>query len=239
MGLTLTLAVKSMHQENLRVGTQAVEQMDRLLSAALATADTLLPMIGKRCESVLPDMRMAVASNPWVRSASVMHKDEPYCSTLLGRIGKAPAPNTAPQNTLLMTPNLKLQGPDNLAEDFGSLSLTKAGAASGVRVMLDNRLLVDRLDLLSGPTDVALHVGGVYLWDDGSLLRGELRQNPKYRTSVPSSQFDYAMHSSVSAEDVLNLLTEKLVTVLGTLSVVAILTGGLCHWVLTRPRREP
>jgi hypothetical protein len=103
---------------------------------------------------------------------------------------------------------------------------------------LDNRLLVERLDLVSGTTDVALHMGGMYLWDDGSLLRGELRQSPRYRATTPSAQFAYTMHSSVSAEDVLNLLTRQLITVLGALIMVSTLTGGLCHWVLSRQRRE-
>lgn len=235
VSLTLSLADESLRKENLRVGAAAVEQVDRLLSAALVTTETLGPLVGQRCDRALPVMRQQVAQNPWLRSATLLYKGEPYCDSVTGRASAPPPVSREP--VLLDNQSLALLGPDNLHNDFGALTLRNSGEAFGINVTLDNRLVVDRLDLVSGTTDVALHVSGVYLWDDGSLLRGELRQNPRYRTSTPSMRFDYAMHSSVSAEYVLDSLVEQLITVLGALTMVSIFTGWLCHWLLTRHRK--
>lgn len=236
VSLTLSLADDSLRAENLRVGTAAVEHVDRLLSTALSTTETVAPLVGQRCERVLPALRQKIAQNPWLRSATLLYKGEPYCDSVTGKASATPPP-VVREPVLLDSQSLALLGPDNLHNDFGALTLLNTGDTFGISVRLDNRLLVDRLDLVSGTTDVALHVNGVYLWDDGSLLRGELRQNPRYRASTPSMRFDYAMHSSVSAEYVLGLLTEKLITVLGALTMVSIFTGWLCHWLLTRHRR--
>lgn len=236
VSLTLSLADDSLREENLRVGNAVVAQVDRVLSSALATTETLGPIIGQRCEKALPVMRQQVAQNPWLRSTALLYKGEPYCDSVTGK-ASIPPPPLSREPVPLTGQRLALVGPGNQQNDFGALTLLNTGEAFGVSVMLDNRLLVDRLDLVSGSTDVALHVDGVYLWDDGSLLRGELRQNPRYRASTPSMRFDYAVHSSVSAEYVLELLTEKLITVLGALAMVSIFTGWLCHWLLTHHRR--
>jgi hypothetical protein len=238
LGLTLSLADQSLREANIRAGTMAVEQVDRLLMAALGTVEALEPLAGQRCETVLQAMRKEVATNPWLRSASLLYKGLPYCNSVSGK--KANSPTVGPEATgPLGDHQLQLRGPNTLYQDFGALAVMKLGATYGVKVTLDNRLLVDRLDLLSGTTDVALHVNGVYLWDDGSLVRGELRQPFRYRASTPSTQFEYEVHSSISAEDVLTLMTHQLVTVIGALAMMSIFTGGLCHWLLTRHRREP
>lgn len=236
VGLTLKLSDQALHEENVRIGQAAVERMDKILSAASDTADILSPMVGKRCQTVLSAMRRAVAQAPWVRSASYAHKNVPYCNTVSGSTGSARVPVTVAGPFDYRT--LELQRPDAMSEGFGSLLLTKGNAQYSLTVRIDNRVITEQLELISGSADVALHVAGTYLWDDGSLLRGELRQNPRYRVLVPSTQFSYAIHSSLSGEDVLNLITRKLLLILGPVLMLSIFSGGLCHWLLSRPERS-
>lgn len=235
VGLTLKLSDQALHEENVRIGQAAVQGMDKILEAASETADILSPMVGKRCETVLTAMRQAVAQAPWVRSAFYAHKNVAYCHTVSGSVGKARG--SFPVAGTLDYQTLELQRPDAVSEGFGSLLLIRGNAQYSVTVRIDGRMITEQLEMISGSADVALHVAGTYLWDDGSLLRGELRQNPRYRVLVPSTRFSYSIHSSLSGEDVLNLITRKLLLILGPLLMLSIFSGGLCHWLLTRPTR--
>lgn len=236
-GLTWAMVDDSLRKQNIAIGQAAVTSIDRILDEVTRTSDALVPMLGQRCETALPKLRVVVSENPWIRSASLRYKGKAYCHSLTGNTG-APAGPSRPMADNFPPSTLTLNHPGNRVQDYGTLRSLRDDGTRGVEVLIDNRVLVDRLDLISGSTDVAMNVNGMYLWDDGSLLRGELRQNPRYRAQTPSARYDYAMHSSVSAEDMVKLLTGKLTTLLGTLMMVSILSGGLCHWLLTRPRRE-
>lgn len=236
-GLTWAMVDDALRKQNIAIGQAAVTSIDRLLDEVTGTSEALVPLLGQRCETVLPTLRAVVSENPWVRSASLLYKSKAYCHSVNGTTGAPAGPNRSVPGDLRAS-TLTLQHPGSSVQDHGTLRSLHDDGAHGVEVLIDNRVLVDRLDLISGSTDVAMNVNGMYLWDDGSLLRGELRQNPRYRAQTLSARYDYAMHSSVSAEDLVNLLTGKLTTLLGTLMMGSILSGGLCHWLLTRPRRE-
>jgi len=237
IGLTLKLSDHALHHENLRVGQAALQRMDRILETVSETAAALAPTTGQRCQTAIGPMRMAVARDPWIRSASQAYKGTAYCNTVSGTIGTARLPAAVPGPFTHQA--LELRRPGARSDSNGSLLLINSKADYALTVRIDNRVLMEQLELISGSVDVALHVSGTYLWDDGSLLRGEIRQNPRYRVMLPSSKFDYAIHSSLSGEDVLNLLTRKLLLLMGPVMMLSILSGGLCHWLLTRPGRQP
>jgi hypothetical protein len=232
LGLTLDLAKRSLHSENTRVGSEAVVRLDHILDQASQTAQSLMHHADVPCETAHRLLHRAVAANPWVAAVSLDAEGVPYC-TSLDCADDAPIDWPAITSASSNGSSWRL----DVSDDLGYLVLSRAEGTRGVSVMLDNRLVLQQLELISGTVEVALKVGGVYLWDDGSTLRGELNDNPSYFALTHSTDYDYAIHSILSGEDVLRLTRNRIITVLGPISMLSILSAGLCYWALTRPRR--
>lgn len=232
LGLTLDLAKRSLQNENNRIGQQAVAKLDYILNQAGSTAQELMAHAGQSCEVAHNLLHQAKTANPWVAAISLDDAGTPYCTTLdcTGtplRKWEAPA-LASPGNS-----SLRLE----VSHGQGYLVLSTEKDTQSVSVMLDNRLILQQLELISGTVEVALKVNDVFLWDDGSTLHGELKEDRGYHALTLSPGYGYAIYSSVSGEDVLRLVTNRVITVLGPISMLSIFSAGLCYWALTRPRR--
>ncbi|MBF7141178.1 MULTISPECIES: CSS-motif domain-containing protein [Pseudomonas] len=232
LGLTLDLAKRSLQSENSRVGQAAVAKLDHILNQASSTAQEVMAHAGQPCEVAHNLLHQRKAANPWLAAISLNDAGTPYCTTL----DCTGTPLREWQTPTLASPShsgLRLE----VTNGQGYLVLSAEKDTQGVSVMLDNRLILQQLELISGTVEVALKVNDVFLWDDGSTLHGELKEDRGYHALTSSPGYGYTIYSSVSGEDVLRLVTNRVITVLGPISMLSIISAGLCYWALTRPRR--
>ncbi len=232
LGLTLDLAKRSLQSENNRVGQNAVAKLDHILDKASSTAEELMAHAGQPCEVAYKLLHQATAANPWLAAISFDSAGAPYCTTL-DCTGIPLREWQAPALASSSNSGLRLE----VTNEQGYLILSTEKNTQGVSVMLDNRLILQQLELISGTVEVALKVGDVFLWDDGSTLHGELSGDRNYHAFTTSPKYGYAIYSSVSGEDVWRLVTNRVIAVLGLVSMLSIFSAGLCHWALNRTRR--
>lgn len=221
------------------VGKEIVERLDVIFESSSETLERLFPLLGQSCSMMLPALRVELDRNPYIKAAQLSWQGKPYCHSTKGSLPTRPRHLPVPTEDASPTA-LTFMPPDPNLNRFavGHTLIEKSKGDYLQSLTINNLVLVDFMDLLSGSTLSAIKLGETYLWDDGSILRGEMRDTFTYQTTVESTRFGYSIYTTVSSEDVLAAFKSRLLGIFGTLAVVSILVGGLCHWVLTRGLRR-
>jgi len=219
---------RNLRDEVRHTTAEAIRQLDLIIAQAGQSAERLLPLAGKPCNSVLQRVRQEVTIEPFVRSANLVRNNQAYCSSYYGAYQRPVSEQEYFNGHLL------LRASNPVTPDEASLVYRVYNHPHGVRTVVDGRTLASALRLIEGDMVLVLQVGEAFLWSDSSVRGGDIPDHPEHHTLLTSKEFGYQVHGGFGTGYSLAYLKRQALATLGGLLLLGVATGGICHWLYRR-----
>lgn len=210
---------------------RSVHELDRILSLAAHSAERLLPLAGQACDDVVQTLRQEVTREPHIRSANLVTDGQAYCSSLYGHYSMPVMPAD------YLNGRLWLRAGNVVTPHAGSLVYRLSQDDKAVRAVIDGRMLAETLRLIGDEATLILQVGDAFLWSGGSIENGEIPDHQDHHMVKQSAVHGYLIHGGYPAGMARTLFKREAVAMLGSLLLLGVLTGGVCHWLFNRDSR--
>jgi hypothetical protein len=215
-----------------RDAESSVQEIDRIITLAANTAKSLLPLAGQRCDSAYPTLRQEVAREPHIRSANLVLNNTAYCSSFYGKYQTQVVAGDYLNGQLL------LRAGNAVTPEEASLVYRMGQGNKSVRTVIDGRTLAETLRLISGEAVMILQVKQAYLWSGGSITNGDIPDHQEHHVLKKSAAHGYMIHGGYPQGMAWTMFKREAIAMLGNLLLLGVLTGGVCHWLMSRGSRH-
>lgn len=213
--------------ENARISLQeAIYTVDLSLDRLHAHVSNAVALSGKPCAEVKPLLIRQVAETQYLRSLTLSHNREVYCSSMAGLPDSAV--NFADMQTPLqliadsaLTPHSTLLFYQIRRDDF---SATATAYAEQLRAEL--RGFQDGLTLL-------LEFGNAYIWDGDARGLPRPSQTEYFQKAV-SEKYGYSVKVGYAQGYSAQEARHSMILVLPSLVLIGLVTGSIIYWALFR-----
>ncbi|NBA93442.1 EAL domain-containing protein [Pseudomonas sp. R5(2019)] len=223
-------AERELHARAWQTAEQALAQFNLMLDNVAASTELLLPLAGQPCDGVKLALREQVTRRPFVRSTNVAYKHHLYCNSLFGDYSETINPAD------YVDGKLRLMHGNPITPDQALLVYRQSMGEQTAMASLDGFHLANALRMIGQGEDLVLQVGPVWLSADGAVHDTPVPAYAVAATSRVSGRYPFSVHTGFAEGEPWRLMMAHYPALFGLLLFFGILTGGVCHWILMRPR---
>lgn len=240
LGLVITYwqAERALVNDGELIGSETVEQVERILDNVSGAAEELLPLAGTPCADAQLALRDQVARRPYVRSTIIADQGRLYCSSLFGdfserlnaadyvdgRVSLISGNSVTPGRAVLL---YRTHRDDSQHHDQSAIAA------------LDGTHLINTLRTLGRNNDLILQVGPSWLSADGQVQEQALPEFDMAPVTVQSTRYPISVHTGFAAGSAWQLMASRYPALLALLLFLGVLAGLICRWLLKRAHSPP
>jgi hypothetical protein len=223
---------RSLMRESIATGQRAIANLERILERADDLTARASAMAGGTCAQNLEQLRRMVVGYPAVRSIALGNADGLYCSTEMGQIEVPLSPEMVGMTPLL------LRAGSVATPDRPSMVFRRFEGANSLNASIDGQVLAQGLAQASNGADVVLELNGLFLGANGLITAYDFDDPGVHHAVQHSPLYGYRMHSAYRPDSALQAFKAQALPIFGSLLLLGVITGGVCHWLSRQPYRR-
>ncbi|MGY3913516.1 EAL domain-containing protein [Aeromonas piscicola] len=187
--------IRSLQHKTDYAAQQTVGMLDQVFHYAVLTNKAMINNVGGQCRSLLPRLREEAALGPFLRTISLAHKGNLYCSSLFGETAANDDPTLYVDGTLLLMPENQVRRQRPL------VVVRLAQGDNAVLSAVDGLYIEMVLRIARANSDIRFRVGSNELNDSGTFQHAPSATNAFIFSSLRSEQLPYSVDAEVSYKD--------------------------------------